>query len=175
MRIIGLAGWSGSGKTTLLTRVIPRIVARGLTVSTLKHAHHAFDVDQPGKDSHTHRMVGATEVLVGSARRWALIHELREEKEPALPALLARLSPVDLVLIEGYKAFSHPKLEVHRSAVGAPLLAPQDPAIVAVASDVALPTIRVPVVDIDDTETIVDLLFRHAAPIDRFLAHAGAS
>src|SRR5205085_8197690 len=124
MRIIGLAGWSGSGKTTLIAKVIPRLVARGLTVSTLKHAHHGFDVDQPGKDSHTHRMAGATEVLVASERRWALVHELRQEREPALAELLRKLSPVDLVLIEGYKRAPHPKLEVHRAAVGAALLAP---------------------------------------------------
>src|SRR5262252_5438264 len=135
MRIIGLAGWSGAGKTTLLAGVIPRLVARGLRVSTLKHAHHSFDIDQPGKDSHSHRLAGATEVLVGSANRWALVHELRGENEPRLPALLARLSPVDLVLIEGYKREPHPKLEVFRAAVGKPLLHPDDPAIVAVASD----------------------------------------
>src|SRR5436189_3884506 len=112
MRIIGLAGWSGSGKTTLVAKVIPRIIARGLSVSTLKHAHHSFDVDQPGKDSHAHRMAGATEVLVGSASRWALVHELRAEAEPPLGALLRKLSPIDLVVIEGYKAAPHPKLEV---------------------------------------------------------------
>src|SRR4029079_7783416 len=113
MRVIGLAGWSGSGKTTLLTRVIPCLVARGLKISTLKHAHHGFDVDQPGKDSHTHRMAGATEVLVGSAARFALVHELRSAPEPSVQELLARLSPVDLVIVEGYKAAPIPKLEVH--------------------------------------------------------------
>ena len=173
MRIIGLAGWSGSGKTTLLAKVIPRIVARGLRVSTLKHAHHGFDVDQPGKDSHTHRMVGATEVLVGSANRWALVHELRGQAEPGLAALLAKLSPVDLVLVEGYKRESHPKLEVYRAALGKPLLHPDDSAIVAVASDEPLPAARVPVVDLDDVERIADLLIRHAAPIQAVLAHAG--
>src|SRR5438105_10444300 len=111
MRIIGLAGWSGSGKTTLLTKAIPRILARGLKVSTLKHAHHAFDIDQPGKDSHSHRLAGATEVLIGASSRWALVHELRAETEPMLRDLLARLSPVDLVLVEGYKREHHPKLE----------------------------------------------------------------
>jgi len=173
MRIIGLAGWSGSGKTTLLAKVIPRLVVRGLKVSTLKHAHHGFDVDQPGKDSHTHRMVGASEVLVSSANRWALVHELRGQTEPALGALLAKLSPVDLVLIEGYKAETHPKLEVYRAAVGKPLLHPDDPAIVAVASDEPLPAARVPVVDLDDVERIVDILIRHAAPIQAVLVHAG--
>jgi molybdopterin-guanine dinucleotide biosynthesis protein B len=171
MRIIGLAGWSGSGKTTLLVKVIPRLVARGLAVSTLKHAHHSFDVDQPGKDSHSHRVAGATEVLVGSQARWALVHELRGEPEPTLPELLERLSPVDLVLIEGYKRAPHPKLEVHRAAVGKPLLHPDDPAVVAIASDQPLPAARVPVVDLDDVERIADLLIRHAAPRSA-LAHA---
>src|SRR3979490_14449 len=131
MRIIGLAGYSGSGKTTLLGKAIPRLIARGLTVSTLKHAHHEFDVDQPGKDSHSHRMAGATEVLVGSATRWALVHELRGAAEPTLADHLAKLSPVDLVIVEGYKRDRHPKLEVHRAANQKPLLQPDDPQIVA--------------------------------------------
>jgi molybdopterin-guanine dinucleotide biosynthesis protein B len=173
MRIIGLAGWSGSGKTTILTRAIPRLVARGLTVSTLKHAHHAFDVDQPGKDSHSHRMAGATEVLVGSAARWALVHELRGDAEPTLGAMLQKLSPVDLVLVEGYKRASHPKLEVYRAAVGKPLLHPDDPAIVAIASDVPLPAAGIPVVDLDDVERVADLLALHAAPLDAVLAQLG--
>src|SRR5437667_7995384 len=134
MRIIGLAGWSGSGKTTLLAKVIPRLVVRGLKVSTLKHAHHGFDVDQPGKDSHTHRAAGATEVLVSSANRWALMHELRGEDEMTLDTLLEKLSPVDLVLVEGFKREAHPKLEVYRASVGKPPLHPGDPNIVAVAS-----------------------------------------
>jgi molybdopterin-guanine dinucleotide biosynthesis protein B len=164
MRIIGLAGWSGSGKTTLLTRVIPRLVTRGLRVSTLKHAHQGFEVDQPGKDSHRHRLAGATEVLIGSPRRWALVHELRGDAEPSLGWLLERLSPVDLVLVEGYKRDRHPKLEVFRAAVGKPLLHPDDPEIVAVASDAPLPAASVPVLDLDDVEGIADLLMRHAAP-----------
>jgi molybdopterin-guanine dinucleotide biosynthesis protein B len=165
MRIIGLAGWSGSGKTTLLTKVIPRLVGRGLTVSTLKHAHHAFDIDQPGKDSHSHRLAGATEVLVGSERRWALVHELRGTAEPPLSALLQKLSPVDLVLIEGYKRAPHPKLEVHRAANGQPLLHPDDPSIVAIAMDVPLPGAKIPVVDLDDVDRIADMLIAHAAPL----------
>ena len=173
MRIIGLAGWSGSGKTTLLTKVIPRIIARGLTVSTLKHAHHDFDIDQPGKDSHAHRLAGATEVLIGSRRRWALVHELRAEDEPKLPALLSKLSPVDLVLIEGYKREPHPKLEIHRRSLGSPLLATSDPAIVAIASDVALPSAKVPVIALDDLDRIVDVLIRSAALLDSVLAQAG--
>src|SRR5690242_4506755 len=114
MRIFGLAGWSGSGKTTLMAALLPELVSRGLTVSTVKHAHHAFDIDQPGKDSWRHRQAGAREVMIASNRRWALMHELRDEPEPTLDELLRRLSPVDLVLVEGYKGHSHPKLEVYR-------------------------------------------------------------
>jgi molybdopterin-guanine dinucleotide biosynthesis protein B len=172
MRVIGLAGWSGSGKTTLLVRVIPRLVARGFAVSTLKHAHHNFDIDQPGKDSHSHRMAGATEVLIGAASRWALVHELRGEAEPSLGMLLRKLSPVDLVLVEGYKRARHPKLEVYRAALGKPLLHPDDPAIVAVAADEPLPAAAVPVIDLDDIEQIADQLLRYAAPIDAVLAPA---
>ena len=165
MRIIGIAGWSGAGKTTLLARVIPALVGRGLKVSTLKHAHHGFDVDTPGKDSHTHRSVGASEVLVASSRRFALIHELRDEPEPALPALLAKLSPVDLVLVEGFKRASHPKLEVHRSALGKPLLQPDDPYIVAVASDGPVPGVGVPVIALDDIDAVIAVLLAHAIPL----------
>ena len=174
MRIIGLAGWSGAGKTTLLARLIPDIIARGLTVSTVKHAHHAFEVDQPGKDSHTHRMAGATEVLVASERRFALIHELRQESEPRLPDLLAKLAPVDLVIVEGYKREPHPKLEVFRDAVGKPLLHPDDPHIVAIASDVALPHAKVPRVCLDDTGAIIALLLAHAAAFAPAARRGGA-
>jgi molybdopterin-guanine dinucleotide biosynthesis protein B len=170
MRIIGLAGWSGAGKTTLMAKVIPRLVAGGLKVSTLKHAHHGFDVDQPGKDSYSHRMAGATEVLVGSSARFALVHELRGEGEPTLGMLIRKLSPVDLVLVEGYKREPHPKLEVHRAAVGKPLIQPDDPAIVAIASDVPLAQANVPVVDIDDVDRIAEILVGHAAPLDAVLA-----
>ena len=173
MRIIGLAGWSGAGKTTLLVKVIPVLVARGLKVSTLKHAHHGFDVDQPGKDSHSHRLAGATEVLIGSGRRWALVHELREEPEPGLPQLLGKLGPVDLVLIEGYKREPHPKLEVHRGAVGKPLLHPDDPHIAAIASDQPLRT-RLPLVHLDDVEGIARILIERAVPLDAMLAALGA-
>ena len=170
MRIIGLAGWSGAGKTTLLTKLIPRLVTRGLKVSTLKHAHHSFDVDQPGKDSHSHRLAGATEVLVGAATRWALVHELRDEAEPALITLLAKLTPVDLVIIEGYKREAHPKLEVYRAAVGKPLLHPEDPQIVSIASDNPLPQARVPVVSLDDIDAIADVLLKHAVPLKAALS-----
>ena len=165
MRIIGLAGWSGSGKTTLLTKLIPRLAARGLSVSTVKHAHHAFDLDQPGKDSHSHRLAGATEVLVGSANRWALVHELRGAAEPSLRELLAKLAPVDIVIVEGYKRERHPKLEVHRAAVRKPLLQPDDPHIVAIAADQPLPDAAVPVVALDDIEAIAEIVVRHAAPL----------
>src|SRR3954469_18813171 len=173
MRIIGLAGWSGSGKTTLLTKLIPRLTARGLAVSTVKHAHHGFDLDQPGKDSHTHRLAGATEVLVGSANRWALVHELRGEPEAALAALLAKLSPVDLVIVEGFKREAHPKLEVHRAAVGKPLLQPDDPHIVAIAADGAV-VARVPVVPLDEVDAVADILVARAAPRDAVLARVHA-
>lgn len=164
MRLIGLAGWSGSGKTTLLAKLIPALIARGRTVSTLKHAHHEFDIDKPGKDSHTHRLAGATEVLISSARRWALMHELRDEPEPQLGELLPRLSRVDLVIVEGYKTQSHAKLEVHRAAVGKPLLYPNDPNIVALASDVRPANLKLPFADLDDVEAIADLVDDLARP-----------
>jgi len=172
MRIIGLAGWSGAGKTTLVAKLIPSITARGLTVSTLKHAHHAFDVDQPGKDSYMHRMAGATEVLVSSQNRFALMHKLRGAPELTLEQLLGRLSPVDLVIIEGYKRDPHPKLEVHRASVGKPLIHPDDPHVVAIASDVELPGARVPRVSLDDTDAIIDILLEHAAAPPRPLGAA---
>jgi molybdopterin-guanine dinucleotide biosynthesis protein B len=165
MRIIGLAGWSGSGKTTLIKKLIPRLLARGITVSTLKHAHHGFDLDQPGKDSFFHRAAGATEVIISSAKRWAILHELREEPEWDLAALVAKMSPVDLVLVEGFKRDAFPKLEIHRIANGKPLLHPEDTHIVAVASDSTLPAAQVPVVDLNDIEAIADLLLKHAVPI----------
>ena len=164
MRLIGLAGWSGSGKTTLLAKVLPVLIARGRTVSTVKHAHHAFDVDQAGKDSHTHRLAGAREVLVSSARRFALMHELRGEAELTLPELVARLSPVDLVIVEGFKSGAHPKLEVHRSAVGKPLLYPNDPNIVAIASDSRPLNLTLPFADLNDIEAIADLVDELARP-----------
>ena len=175
MRVIGLAGWSGSGKTTLLTKLIPCLVARGLRVSTLKHAHHGFDVDQPGKDSHSHRMAGATEVMIGSAVRFALVHELRGAAEPTLRDLLARMSPVDLVVVEGYKAASIPKLEVYRAAVGKPLLHPDDDCIVAVAADGLLPQVELPVVSLDDIEAIADIVTVESVPIAELLTSPGAA
>jgi molybdopterin-guanine dinucleotide biosynthesis adapter protein len=164
VRVIGLAGWSGSGKTTLLTKLLPALIARGRTVSTVKHAHHNFDVDQPGKDSHTHRLSGAHEVLISSARRWALMHELRGETEPSLAELLPHLSPVDLVIVEGFKTSSHTKLEVYREAVGKPLLYPNDPNIVALVSDRWPPSLRLPFADINQLEAIADLVDTLARP-----------
>lgn len=156
--LFGLSGWSGSGKTTLMARLIPAVAQRGFTVSTLKHAHHAFDIDQPGKDSYVHRMAGASEVLVASGQRWALMHENRGSPELSLAELVAKLSPVDLILVEGFKRDSHPKLEVHRPSNGKPLLYPDDPNIIAVASDVPLPGCPLPVLSLDDVDAIADLI-----------------
>jgi molybdopterin-guanine dinucleotide biosynthesis protein B len=170
MRVIGLAGWSGAGKTTLITRAIPVLLSRGLRVSTVKHAHHGFDVDIPGKDSHAHRTAGAAEVFVSSARRWAHIHELRGEAEPNLKDIFPRMSPVDLVIVEGFKREPHPKLEIYRTSVGKPLLQPDDNWIVAVASDGPLPQSRVPVLALDDIEKIVDVLLIESVPVERLAA-----
>ena len=157
MRIFGLAGWSGSGKTTLLDALIPELVRRGITVSTIKHAHHEFDIDQPGKDSWRHRQAGAREVMVASSRRFALMHELRDAPEPSLAELIARMAPVDLLLVEGFKRDSHPKLEVHRPSVGKPFLYPDDPHIVAIASDTALAA-PLPVLPLADVAAIADFI-----------------
>jgi molybdopterin-guanine dinucleotide biosynthesis protein B len=163
MRLIGLAGWSGAGKTTLLARLIPALAARGIAVSTVKHAHHAFDIDQPGKDSHTHRQAGARQVLVSSANRWALMSELRGAPEPPLAELLGRLDPVDLVIVEGFKRDRHPKIEVHRAALGKPWLHPEDPAIRAAAADTPPPGL-LPFAGLEEVERVADLLLAHAAP-----------
>jgi molybdopterin-guanine dinucleotide biosynthesis protein B len=158
MKIFGFAGWSGSGKTTLVTKLIPELVGRGVRVSTMKHAHHSFDIDQPGKDSFEHRAAGATEVMVGSASRWALIHEIRGGDEPSIEELTRRMTPVDLLLIEGFKAYPHDKMEVYRSAVGKPLLCLTEEHIVAVASDAPVPQADVPVLDINDVAAIADFI-----------------
>ncbi|WP_372424935.1 molybdopterin-guanine dinucleotide biosynthesis protein B [Salinarimonas chemoclinalis] len=171
MRVIGLAGWSGAGKTTLLAKLIPALVARGVEVSTVKHAHHAFDVDHPGKDSHTHRTAGAREVLVASGRRFALMREYApNEEEPPLGALLARLTPVDLVIVEGFKAWGHPKIEIFRAANGKPPLHGRAPAVRAIASDVALPDAPVPVVPLDDIDAIAEIALREAVDRDALVA-----
>ena len=158
MRIFGLAGWSGSGKTTLLTRLIPALVAHGITVSTIKHAHHHFDIDQPGKDSRKHRQAGASEVLISSVARWALMHEHRGAREPSLAELLAHMTPVDLVIVEGFKSEAFPKLEIHRPALGKPLLYPDDPEIVAVASDEPVAGLGVPRLALDDIAAITSFI-----------------
>jgi molybdopterin-guanine dinucleotide biosynthesis protein B len=163
MRIFGLAGWSGSGKTTLMAALIPELVSRGVTVSTIKHAHHAFDIDQPGKDSWRHRQAGAQEVMVASTHRWALLRELRGAAEPSLDELLERMSPVDLILIEGFKRHPHPKIEVHRRALGKPLLHPDDPFVVAVAADEASPEFTVPFLPLSDPAAIARFVLRHEA------------
>jgi molybdopterin-guanine dinucleotide biosynthesis adapter protein len=157
MRVYGVTGWKNAGKTGLMERLVAEITARGFSVSTVKHAHHTFEVDHPGKDSHRHRVAGAREVLLASRNRVALMHELRDEDEPTLEALLARLSPVDLVLIEGYKRDAHPKIEAHRIEPGNPLIAPGDETIKAVASDTPLDLDR-PVFDLNDTVAIADFI-----------------
>jgi len=160
MRVFGLAGWSGSGKTTLLAALIPELVARGVSVSTVKHAHHEFDIDKPGKDSWVHRQAGAREVMVASTRRWALMHELRDTLEPSLDELISRMSPVDLLLVEGFKFHPHPKIEVHRPAVGKPFLHPDDPRIVAVASDEPL-SAPLPLLPLDEPAVIANFILSH--------------
>ncbi len=166
MRVLGLAGWSGSGKTTLVCKLIPALVRRGLRVSTMKHAHHSFDVDKPGKDSYEHRAAGATEVLVSSANRWALMHENRSDPEPDVATLKAHMSEVDLLIIEGFKRETHEKIEVYRPALGNPLLAESDPQVVAIASDGPVPeaeTLRggVAVLDLNDIEALADFIVEH--------------
>jgi molybdopterin-guanine dinucleotide biosynthesis protein B len=164
-RIIGFVGWSGAGKTTLIRSVIARLVGQGLRVATVKHAHHAFDIDQPGKDSWEHRKAGAAEVLVVSDTRWALMHELNGAAEPSLPELLAKLAPADIVLVEGFKRSAIPKLEVYRAANGKPPLHPEDPRIIAVAADVAFPDAGRPVLPLDDVAGITDFIRAHAAKL----------
>jgi molybdopterin-guanine dinucleotide biosynthesis protein B len=165
MRVIGLAGWSGAGKTTLLDRLIPALIARGLRVSTLKHAHHNFDVDHPGTDTWMHRQAGANEVLAAFSGQWALIHELRDEVEPPLLKLLGRMVPVDFVLIEGFKRENHPKIEIYRQANAKPPLHPDDPSIIAVAADIAIPGLAIPMYHLDDIPGIADVVQRCAMPI----------
>jgi molybdopterin-guanine dinucleotide biosynthesis adapter protein len=160
VKVFGFAGWSGSGKTTLIEKLIPRFVNLGLRVSLVKHAHHTFDVDQPGKDSYRHRHAGAAEVLVTSSRRWVLMHELRGAPEPAFDEQVKRLSPCDLVIVEGFKHAAIPKLEVWRRVTGEPLLHPNDKYIVAVASDTKVDT-RLPVLDLDDDAAIASFILAH--------------
>lgn len=165
-RVLGITGWSGSGKTTLITKLIPALGVRGLRIATLKHAHHSFEVDLPGKDSHVHRQAGACEVIVSSARRWVQMHEIGDRAEATLAELLIRVSPCDLILVEGFKRERHPKLEVYRRANGQPPLHPQDNRIVAIASDVPFPDAGIPQVDLNDTAAIADLIVMRAEPLE---------
>lgn len=160
MKIFGFAGWSGSGKTTLIEKLIPLFVQRGLKVSLVKHAHHSFDVDQPGKDSYRHRHAGCSEVLVTSSKRWVLMHELRGAPEPSFPELLERVSPCDLLLVEGFKREKLPKLEVYRASVGESLLHPQDPNIVGIASDAKVDT-KLPQFGLNDVPTIAGFILKY--------------
>jgi molybdopterin-guanine dinucleotide biosynthesis adapter protein len=164
-RVLGIVGWSGSGKTTLITNLIPVLTARGIRVATLKHAHHQFDVDQPGKDSYEHRKAGACEVIVSSARRWVQMHEVGNGPEATLPQLLAKVSPCDLILVEGFKTERHPKLEVFREAAGNPPLHAIDPHIVAIASDRPFADAGIPVVDLNDIATVANLVLERAEPL----------
>lgn len=161
MKVLGIVGWSGSGKTSLLVEVLPILKEHGLKVSTMKHAHHRFDVDKPGKDSFRHREAGASEVLVVTSSRWVLMHESREEPEPSIESLIERMTPVDLLLIEGFKTHQHPKLEIHRDSEGKPLLCPEDPEIVAVASDIPLPGLKIPRLDLNDPVAIADFILAY--------------
>ena len=160
MKIFGVTGWKNSGKTGLMERLITEFTARGLTVSSIKHAHRSFEIDHPGRDSYRHRDAGARQVLLSSRNRWALMHELRDEDEPSLDELLMQLSPVDLVLIEGYKRDRHPKIEAHRKETGQPLIAPEDETIVAVASDTSVSIDR-PILDLNATASIADFIAKH--------------
>ncbi|MDB5569337.1 MAG: molybdopterin-guanine dinucleotide biosynthesis protein [Hyphomicrobiales bacterium] len=174
MNIIGLSGWSGAGKTTLLTRLLPHLRARGLRVSTIKHAHHAFDVDKPGKDSYEHRQAGAHEVLISSGKRFALMHELRDEPEWTLPQLLQKLTPVDLVIVEGFKRSGHPKVEVHRAANGKPFLWPDDPDIVGVATDTPPGAGAPPALPLDDVAAVADMMLGAAMDLPALLDRLAA-
>ena len=160
MKIFGFAGWSGSGKTTLVKAVIPALIERGLKISTIKHTHHNFDIDRPGKDSFEHRAAGAHEVVITGAARWALLHENRGEPEPDINAMLSRMSPVDLVIIEGFKSYSHPKMEVYRPEVGKPIICTDDPSVVAVASTASL-DVNIPQLDLNDVEAIAEFVINY--------------
>jgi molybdopterin-guanine dinucleotide biosynthesis protein B len=160
MKVIGIAGYSGCGKTTLIEKLIPILVREGIRVSLIKHAHHEFDVDQPGKDSYRHRHAGCAEVLVSSSKRWALMHELRGAAEPSVHEQLKHFSPCDLVIVEGYKSEPIPKIEVHRRAGHTPLRFPGDPQVVAIATDELLDT-HLPQLDVDDAEDVARFLLQH--------------
>lgn len=172
MKIFGLAGWSGSGKTTLMVGLLPVLVRHGLSVSTMKHAHHEFDIDKPGKDSYEHRRAGATEVMISSSKRFALMHELRGAPEPSVEELVKQMAPVDLLVIEGFKEHAHDKLEVFRPSVGKPMLCLEDKRVVAIATDVpvaslALPDRPLPRLDLNDVEAIAGFVLAHCGFAER--------
>lgn len=173
MKVFGLVGWSGSGKTTLLVRLIPELTSRGLTVSTMKHTHHNFDIDQKGKDSYEHRAAGATEVMLTSGKRWVLQRELRDEDEPDMESLIQRMAPVDLILIEGFKRHRHAKMEVFRAEVGKDLIAAGDDTIVAVASDGPVDGVTCPVLDVNDVTAVADFIIAHCALVAPAADNAG--
>lgn len=166
MRVISVVGWKNNGKTTLVVRLIEHLRAQGLTVSTVKHAHHSIDLDQPGKDTWRHREAGASEVVLATSRRWILMHELKGAEEPPLAELLAKLAPVDIVIVEGFKGTRLPKIEVHRGERGTGLIARDDRDVVAVAADVPLDGLDVPVLELDDIPAIAAAVLRHARPLD---------
>ena len=166
MKVFGIVGWSGSGKTALIEALLPELIHRGLRVSTMKHIHHDVDLDSPGKDSFRHRRAGATEVLLLSSSRWTLMHEVRDVPEPTLDELLPRLATVDLVLLEGFKAFGHDKLEVWRACVGKSPLYPDDPRIVALASDTPIEGVSLPAFVLHDIDGIADFVLRHCGLAD---------
>ncbi len=176
MKIFGIVGWSGSGKTELLIKLIPELKGRGFTVSTMKHTHHDFDMDQPGKDSYRHRESGAQEVMVASSRRWVLQRELNGEPEFDMDELIERMSEVDILLIEGFKSHKHDKLEVCRPSLGKCKLAADDTSVVAVASDEDISGLRIPLLDLDDVASVADFIIAHLSAVPSgLLMQSGAA
>ena len=160
MKVYGVIGWKNAGKTSLMERLVAEITGRGLSVSTIKHVHHDVDLDQPGKDTYRHRIAGARQVVLASAKRYAILTEHRDAPEPDLATIIARLTPVDLVLVEGYKRDSHPKIEVFRAATGQSLIQPGDPLVRAVATDTTLPPLSVPLLDLNNTAAVADFILQ---------------
>ena len=165
MKIFGIIGWSGSGKTELMVKLLPELKRRGFTVSTMKHTHHDVDMDKPGKDSYRHREAGAEEVMVASGRRWALLHELRDEPEPDMDFLIGQMTPVDILLIEGFKRNTHAKMEVFRPALGKSLISAEDDTVVAVASDEAIVGLGMPRIDLDNVIAVADFIVAHTGAV----------
>lgn len=176
MKVFGIVGWSGSGKTELLIKLIPEFKRRGFTISTMKHTHHDFDMDKPGKDSFRHREAGADEVMVASGKRWALMHELRDTPEPDMDVLIEKMTPVDILLIEGFKRNKHAKLEVFRPSTGKNMISVDDETVVAVASDEAIEELHVPLLDLDDVAQVADFIIKcTGAKASGYQAKAGAA